>query len=452
MGGMVFPTIPEYIIVHLGAPDAPARNIRVPFAEYIKNVASSEIYPTWPESAIRANILAQISFALNRVYTEFYRSRGYDFDITNDTRYDQAFVEGRDIFQNISAIVDDIFNNYVRRQGNIEPYFTQYCSGTTVQCDGLSQWGTVPLAEQGLVPYQILQRFYGSDIEIVRNAPLSTGEPSYPGVPLRLGSASEEVRTVQRQLNRIGRNYPSIPNISETDGIFDPQTEDAVKAFQRIFNLDPDGIVGKATWYKIKSVYAGVKGLSELYSEGLTLAEEARVFPTRLSEGDTGIGVATIQYYLSVLGFFYDDLPLLAVDGVFGPATRDAVIAFQRKYSLTPDGTVGRQTWNQIAQAYDNIRNSLPEPYSQYRKDIYPGRFLFEGDTGPEVLLMQRYLNAISRIDPSIPPVQEDGEFGPQTAAAVRAIQQQFGYTVNGDIGPLTWAAIVSRYYDTLEY
>lgn len=451
MANGVFPTIPEYIVVHLGDPDAPAPNIRVPFVDYIKNVASSEIYPTWPESAVRANILAQITFALNRIYTEYYRSRGYDFDITNSTRYDQYFVEGRDIFQNIGAIVDDIFNNYVRRQGNIEPYFTQYCNGTTVQCEGLSQWGTVSLAEQGLLPYQILQYYYGNDIDIVRNAPLSSGTPSYPGVPLRLGDASEEVRTIQRQLNRIGLNYPSIPRINNTNGIFDRETQSAVQAFQNIFNLTPDGIVGKATWYKIKSVYSGVKGLSELYSEGITLSEVERIYPTSLSQGDTGVGVSVIQYYLAVLGFFYDDLPMLNVDGVFGPSTRNAVITFQRKYGLTPDGVVGRQTWNQIEEAYNNIRNSLPEPYRQYKKDIYPGRFLVEGDTGEDVRLMQQYLAAISRVDPSIPFVDADGSFGPQTAAAVRAIQQQYGYPVNGEIGPLTWQAIVSRYYDSLE-
>ncbi|MBO5670479.1 MAG: spore cortex-lytic protein, partial [Clostridia bacterium] len=166
------PVIPEYITVHLGQPDQPAENVRVRFQDYIKNVASSEVYPNWPESAIRANILAQISYALNRVYTEFYRSRGYDFDITNSTQYDQKFILNRDIFENISQIVDDIFNDYVVKQGTIQPYFTQYCNGTTTTCPGLSHWGTVDLAREGLVPYQILQRYYGDDINIVFNAPV----------------------------------------------------------------------------------------------------------------------------------------------------------------------------------------------------------------------------------------------------------------------------------------
>lgn len=212
------PVIPKFITVHLGRPDQPAENIRVSFADYIKNVASSEIYPTWPESAIRANILAQISYALNRIYTEYYPSRGYDFDITSSTQYDQKFIPNRDIFENISQIVDDIFNDYVVRQGSVQPYFTQYCSGTTTTCEGLSQWGTVALAEEGLVPYEILQRYYGDDINIVFNAPVAGIERSYPGAPLRLGSAGEDVRIIQRQLNRIADNYPAIPRLSVIDG------------------------------------------------------------------------------------------------------------------------------------------------------------------------------------------------------------------------------------------
>lgn len=161
------PVIPQNITVHLGPPDSPAENVTVNFVDYIKNVASSEIYPTWPEEALRANIYAIISYALNRVYTEWYPSRGYDFDITNTTAFDQAFVPNREIFQNISRIVDEVFNNYVVRQGEVQPLFTQFCNGTTSQCQGLSQWGTVDLAESGLTAYEILQSYYGQDIGIV---------------------------------------------------------------------------------------------------------------------------------------------------------------------------------------------------------------------------------------------------------------------------------------------
>lgn len=235
-GNIDRPVIPGNHYRPSRCPGQAAENVTIPFAEYIKNVASSEIYPTWPEAAIRANILAQISFALNRIYTEHYPSQGYDFDITNNTQYDQNFVRNRDIFENISQIVDDIFNDYVVRQGSVEPLFTQYCNGTTSTCDGLSQWGTVDLADQGLIPYEILQYYFGDDINIVFGAPVQGIERSYPGVPLRQGSAGEDVRILQRQLNRISDNYPAIPKLL-VDGFFGVETEAAVREFQRIFNL-----------------------------------------------------------------------------------------------------------------------------------------------------------------------------------------------------------------------
>ena len=209
-----YPVIPERITVHLGRPEESARNVEVPFSDYIKNVASSEIYPTWPENAIRANIYAQISYALNRVYTEWYRSRGYDFDITNSTQYDQAYVPERNIFENISQIVDEIFNNYVRRQGSVEPYFTQYCNGTTSTCAGLSQWGTVELANQGYLPYEILRYYYGDDIDIVRNAPVQNVEESYPAS--RSGAAcaattSASCRESSTASRKIIRRSPALP-------------------------------------------------------------------------------------------------------------------------------------------------------------------------------------------------------------------------------------------------
>ena len=437
------PIIPEYITVHLGSPDQPARNVRVPFTEYIKNVASSEIYPTWPESALRANILAQITFALNRIYTEWYPSRGYDFDITNSTQYDQKFIENREYFDNVVRIVDEIFNNYVVRQGNVQPLFTQYCDGRQVSCDGLSQWGTVPLAEQGLNPYEILQRYYGNDINIVTNAPTAANIPSYPGIPLRLGSSSEEVRTIQRQLNRIGDNYPAIPYIPQTNGIFDLTTEAAVRKFQEIFNLTVDGVVGKATWYKIKSIYTGVKQLGELQSEGLTLEETDRIFSRILREGDSGDQVRVIQYYLDVIGYFDPAVPVVPIDGVFGPETRQAVIDFQTSQGLTPDGIVGRNTWNRMTAVYDDITRNLPPEYEYLSDEIYPGRLLTAGVTGDDVSSLQRLLQKAARIDPSLPQVQVTGVYDPATEQAVRLIQERYGLPVNGAAGPLTWDRIV---------
>ena len=442
---MSTPVIPETITVHLGLPDdKTAPNVRVPFVDYIKNVASSEIYPTWPDAALRANILAQISFALNRVYTEWYRSRGYDFDITSTTQYDQKYIHGREIFENVGQIVDEIFNDYVVRQGTVQPLFTQYCNGTTVTCDGLSQWGTVDLAEQGLVPYEILQQFYGDDIGIVRDAPTGPNLPSYPGKALRLGDVGEEVRTIQRQLNRIARNYPALGQDLPLNGIFSAATEEMVKKFQQIFNLQVDGVVGKATWYQIKAIYNAVKGLGELTGEGLTIDEVDRIFSKILRQGDRGDPVRTIQYYLSVLGFFDDTLPKIVIDGIFGPETERAIRVFQQQQGLTADGIVGRDTWDALTNAYNQVRASLPEQYLSASDEIYPGKFLTPGQEGPEVASLQRLLRRAALNVTFIPAVTENGVYDAATEAAVKAVQERGDLEVTGITGPLTWAAIAA--------
>ena len=443
---MAVPTIPETITVHLGAPSAAAQNVTLPFADYIKNVASSEIYPTWPESALRANIYAIISFALNRYYTEYYRSRGYNFDITSSTQYDQKFINNREIFENISRIVDEIFNDYVTKGNQVQPYFTAYCNGTTVTCDGLSQWGTVSLAERGLVPYEILQYYYGDDINIVQNAPISANIPSYPGIILRLGSSGEDVRTIQQQLNRISANYPSIPKIPEINAIYDEPTRRAVQRFQEIFNLTPDGQVGKGTWYKIKQIYGGVKDLSELYSEGITISEAQRRFRTLLQLGDSGQDIATLQYYLDFIASFYDTIPDIAIDSVFGEETRNAVLAFQRQFGLPQDGIVGRQTWYALQDQYDAILRALPDEYKSYSSLLYPGYYITTGASGKVVEQLQTFINTIAQYNPSVPRVTVDGVFGPGTQEAVRAIQQLTGQNPTGAVGPLTWNAIVNLY------
>ncbi len=440
------PYIPENITVHLGKPQENARNVTVPFPDYIKNVASSEIYPTWPEEAIRANILAQISFALNRVYTEWYRSQGYPFDITNSTQYDQYYVEGREIFENISRIVDDIFNNYIVKQGSVEPYFAEYCDGKTVSCDGLSQWGTVDLAGQGYTPYRILQYYYGDNIGIVENAPIRPYIESYPGFPLRVGSAGNEVKTAQVELNRIGQNYPAIPRISSPDGFFGVETERAVKEFQRIFNLEQDGIIGKATWYKLKYIYASVKRLAQLTSEGLSLPEVEPPFLTSLKPGSRGNEVRFIQYYLNVVSYFNPEIPTIAVDGIYGPQTEEAVRAFQRYYGLTEDGIVGRNTWVRLNAVYNDLIKSLPPGYQGQGAAIYPGYHLKQGATGEDVRNLQTYLNRISDNNPDLPSLAVDGDFGPATTATVRAFQQQNNLPVTGVVGPITWERIRQQY------
>ena len=449
MASQQLPFIPETITVHLGLPDQPAENVTLSFPDYIKNVASSEIYPTWPEEAIRANIYAQITYALNRVYNEFYRSQGYDFDITSETQFDQKFIKGRDIYENISRIVDEIFNDYVVRQGRIDPFFTAYCNGTTTTCAGLSQWGTVSLAEQGLTPYEILQYYYGNDIGIVENAPIDANLPSYPNVPLRIGSSGNDVKTIQLQLNRIRQNYPAIPLIENPNGIFGISTRNAVQTFQRIFNLNPDGIVGKGTWYQLKYIYNGVKRLNELTSEGLTISEVTRPFPEVLQEGETGIDVQTLQYYLNFIAYFSDGaLPSVTVDGIFGPSTTAAVIAFQNLLGIPADGIVGLQTWIQLEQAYQDILRTLPPGIEGNRAKPYPGFFLSEGQQNESVRDLQTYLRGIAEYTGVIPVIPVTGYFGSQTKAAVSALQAQNGLPVNGAVGPVTWN-LIRRLYDS---
>ncbi len=442
------PYIPETITVHLGAPDSDAENVTVSFADYIKNVASSEIFPTWPESALRANIYAQISYALNRIYTEWYRSRGYDFDITNSTAFDQSFVKNRDIFENISLIVDDIFNDYIRRQGNIEPLFAAFCDGREVMCDGLSQWGSVELANQGLGPYDILTRYYGSDIELVQNAPIQNVTETYPGTPLRLGSSGQEVRTIQTQLNRISRDYPLIPKITSVDGVFGVETEDAVRRFQETFNLTVDGVIGKATWYKIKSIFVAVSRLGALNSEGIRLADVSKNFVTEVRPGDTGNPVRVIQYYLSVIGVYNNAIPQVSIDGVFGDATESAVRSFQRAYGLAETGVVDETTWNTLNDAYLGILESYPPQFIAEDYAPYPGNPLTVGSQGDAVRALQQRLKFISGVYENIPDVEVTGYFGEQTRAAVNAFLADVGLPQKGFVGPGAWQLIEDTYFN----
>ena len=293
----VTPYVPQSITVHLGPPASDAENVTVSFPEYVKNVASSEIYPTWEPAAIRANVLAIISFALNRVYTEYYPSRGYPFNITASTAYDQKFIKGRSIFENISRLVDGLFTSYIRRTGFVEPLAAKFCNGTTVTCDGLSQWGSQALAEEGADSVSILRRYYGDNIEIVSDAPVMGIRYSYPGAPVRRGDRGEAVLRIQAMLNRIARDYPALPKVQPADGIFGPATEQSVVRFQEIFSLTPDGIVGRATWYKLVFLYVGVLELAELVSEGQTFYGNTipLEFPRALAPGDTGEKVRTLR-------------------------------------------------------------------------------------------------------------------------------------------------------------
>lgn len=373
---VVVPFVPTTITVHLGAPDEPAANVTVPFVDYVKNVVSSEVYPTWEPAALRANALAIISYALNRVYTAYYPSRGYDFDITNTTAMDQKFIYGRNIFENVSQLVDEVFNDYLRRQGFVEPLAAKFCNGTTSTCDGLSQWGSQYQALEGADSIQILRSYYGNDVEVVVNAPVSQPQESYPGTPIREGDRGAFVTVIQTSLNRISQNYPAIPKVT-VDGIFGPATTAAVTAFQAVFDLVPDGIVGRATWYQLVRLYVAVTKLAELQSEGQQFASVSFQYPDALRQGDTGIGVQVLQYMLSVIGEFLIQIPQIAQNGTFDQATRNALAAFQTYVGLEPTGILDEETWNDLYAQFASIEGEVFQngdlfPYDQLQPVFAP--------------------------------------------------------------------------------
>ena len=353
----VIPYVPQRITVHLGAPSSNAANVTVDFVDYVKNVASSEIYPTWEEAALRANILAIVSFALNRVYTEFYRSRGYNFDITNSTAYDQFFVNGRSYFTNVARLVDELFDDYLRRPGFVEPLAAKFCNGTTVTCEGLSQWGSQNLARQGYDTVRILRSYYGN-VEIVNNAPIRGITTSYPGTALRRGITGPSVVIVQVELNRISQNYPAIPKIPLVDGIFGAQTEAAVRKFQEIANLAVDGVVGRETWYALLRYYVAVTSLAELRSQGQRFYTISWATSNPIEQGGRGVKVEHLQYMLSVLSAYIPEIPPVTIDGIYGSATRNAVIAAQRRFGLPETGIVNFDTWNEIYDQFSGIETT----------------------------------------------------------------------------------------------
>ena len=436
--------IPKNITVHLGKPAASARNVTVSFRRYIANVASSEVYPTWPESALRANIHCQISLALNRIYTEWYPSRGYSFNITNSTSYDQYYVHGRTVFDVMVRLTDDIFNTYLRKTGTVNPYYSEYCDGKSVTCPGLKQWGTVTLAKQGKTPLQILKYYYGSDIEIVRTNNIQAIPQSYPGSPLRQGDSGTAVFTLQRQLNRIAKDYPFFGKLT-VDGVFGPRMVSTVKTFQRQFNLTADGVVGRQTWYKISYIYVSVKDLAELTSEGETSSgtlSDGSWGGTALRTGSTGSAVEQVQFWLNTLAQYESAIPSLAVDGRYGTSTASAVRAFQRRYGLTVDGVVGRETWNAIYNEFRSIQSDNGTP------NAYPGTALREGASGQNVRLVQFWLKIARTVYSRLNDLTVDGKFGAATTAAVKQFQTYFGLTSDGVVGRTTWNKLYEVYND----
>ena len=430
-----YPIVPNNITIHLGAPDAAAMDITVPFTDYISNVAASELYPTWPRNALTANIYAIISFAMNRIYNEWYRSKGYNFDITSSPNYDQTYTLNRSTYENIDDIVGEIFDNYVVKSGQIQPYFTTYCDGRIKTCSGLSQWGTVTLANQGKTPLQILRNYYGTDIGIKYNAPVGDTTEGFPGSDVGLGYAGNPVLAIQRDLRRIKENYPALPEITDTLGIYEKTTEAAVKSFQQIFGLPVTGVVDKATWYKIKYIYNSVKKLADLYSEGISEEEATFLYTDELKYGDTGIEVEYIHYFLDAIAFLDKDIPRLPTNSIYNNNTITMVKAFQEKYNLPVTGI--------FTYSYRNILKSFPIEYQEYVNELYPDYFLTRGMTGDDVKRFQKFLLAICKFDKSIPGVRVNGIFDELTEKSVKKIQKDYGFDINGIVGPLLWRKVV---------
>ena len=440
----ISPVIPEFITVHLGPPDSDAQNVTVSFIDYIKNVASGEIYPTWPESALRANIYAQISFALNKIFVEFYRARGYDFDITGSTSIDQTYVYGRNTFENVDTIVDDIFDSYVRRFGQLEPLSTRFCNGTTTTCNGLSQWGSVELAEQGFVPYDILTYYYGDDIEIVMDVPVEAIEESYPGTPLRKGDNSPFVATAKINLNRISTNYPAIPKVTVSRE-FDEDFENAIKKFQQIFNLTQDGVIGRQTWYQLSYLYVGITRLTEIDSEGIRLSELPSASGPSVSSYTEDIKL--IQYFLSVLSYSYPPVPLVPITGIYDSKTVYAVKEFQKLFGVEATGALTEETkallydaYITVAAYYDENKENLPIEFHTVGNI---NTTYSRGDVDQNIQVLQNRLNFLQSGS-----IKETGLFGPLTENSVADFQQRNSLEVTGQVSPQDWQKINRSYYD----
>lgn len=437
--------IPETITVHLGAPDENAQNVTLSFTDYIKNVASSEIYPTWPRESLRANVTAQISLALNRIYTEWYRSRGYDFDITSSTAFDQAFVYGRNIFDETSEVVDEIFNRYIVRPNTVSPLFASYCNGTTSTCAGLSQWGTVALANDGQTSEDILGFYYG-DINIAETNDIRTPEESYPGTPLTLGAQGEDVRIIQEQLNRIAINFPQLPLIA-VNSVYDSGTQETVNEFQRLFVLPISGSVDRATWYRISQIYTSVKRLGELTSEGQRAAYNQQLYPgSPIKLYSRGSEVQEIQFYLQRISRFNPAVQSPSLDGIYGGETQRAVISFQKAYGLEPTGVVDERTWADIVSIYNGTLDNVQEPESSLNTIPYPGYVISVGSRGEYPRYIQETLNVINNVFLTIPELVTDGIYGTKTQNAVNEFANIFGYNSADGIENTLWNKINEIY------
>jgi len=447
--------IPNFVTVHLGRPTVAAQTVRVPFIEYVKNVASHEIFDVWPEQAIVANVYCIVSLTLNRIFTEFYRKRGQNFDITNHTSMDQMYVHHGTIGSRISNIVDRIFTNYLAQVGHLEPFLALYNDGVVANIPGrLSQWGSFYDArDRGMSAWQIIQKYYRQNLEL-RDCDKFTGPlESWPGSSLSIGSRGNAVATMQRYLNRVLGRYTDVI-INPVDGIFGESTQRSVRLFQQIYNLPQTGIIDRATWYQIGRIYGIEKALWEMNSEGVRIGIGTTPPSVIIREGATGRHVTELQFLLDFIGMYYEEIPFVADTSRFERLTTAAVRAFQTRFGLTVDGVVGPNTWRRLYEIYWGIVNNTPSPtptpppQNPPGMPAYPGSPIRLGATGDAVLRIQRALNRIATAVPSVPTVPEDGIYGEVTRNSIMAFQRIFGLSIDGVVGPITWDRLFREYLD----
>lgn len=449
----IFTYIPETITVHLGMPDEDVENVTVPFIDYIKNVASSELYPTWPENALRANIHAIVSIAMNRITLQWYRLKGYDFDITNSTQFDQAYVHNRGIFDNISNITDEIFNQYIVKSVDVIPFYAEFCDGRISQCDGMYQWGSVELADAGYTPIEILKYYYGDNISIITTAPVGESGLSYPGEPIKLGDSSILALRIQLALNRISENFPAISEIIPVDGYFGQSTEVSVKEFQKIFDLPVTGIVDISTFYRMRYIYLAVAKISELTAEETRLLELLELTKNTLLQGDTRPRVILLQFFLNILSLYYDTITGVPISGIFDSETRTSVIEFQRTMGLPETGIINPENWDIMYGIILGIFETLPAETVYLPYIPYPDRDYRKGlgIEQPGVFIIQVMLAYIALLTPSIPPIDVTGIFDEETEIAVIAFQYLVGIEPTGLVNEATWNEL-TRVYLELRY
>ncbi len=441
--------VPETVTVHLGSPGSDAVNVTVPFIDYIKSVASSEIFPTWPNESLLANVYAEITLVLNRIYTEWYPSQGYDFDVSASPAFDQYYVHQREVFDTIDALVDAYFDRYIGREGFVEPIFASFCDGRQSACTGLSQWGTVDLAAMGYDATQIVRYYYGQNVKIRRAQTAVALPDSYPGRPLGSGEGGEAVLITQNRLNRIAVNYPAIPFIVPAEGDYGESTVRAVRVFQQVFGLPVTGTVDEETWYRIIYVYNAVKRLGELESEGEELQSGA--YPGNdVKTGDRGPNVLRLQWYNNAIARSgqFPQIRVIDLDGIYDRETANAMAALQTLLGLTATGVVDKATWDAVTRLYNEV-GEVGTDDEYYGGEIsgwprpYGGTPVRRGARGDTVYYIQDLINAIGT---SV--IARDGVFGAETEAAVKAFQRAYGLNPDGVVGPLTWEKLNAAYGD----